>query len=49
MNAHWLADRIELWPIDKLLPYVRNARQHSDEQIAQIGRASCRERVLPTV
>jgi DNA modification methylase len=33
----WLADRIELWPIDKLLPYVRNARQHSDEQIAQIA------------
>ena len=37
MNAHWLADRIEHWPIDKLLPYVRNARQHSDEQIAQIA------------
>jgi DNA modification methylase len=37
MNAHWLADRIEHWPIDKLLPYVRNARQHSDEQIARIA------------
>ena len=37
MNAHWLADRIELWPTTKLLPYVRNARQHSDEQIAQIA------------
>ena len=37
MNAHWLAERIEHWPIDKLLPYVRNARQHSDEQIAQIA------------
>src|SRR5690606_27621950 len=33
----WLADRIEHWPIDKLLLYVRNARQHSDEQIAQIA------------
>ena len=33
----WLADRIEHWPIDKLLPYARNARQHSDEQIAQIA------------
>lgn len=33
----WLADRIEHWPIDKLLPYLRNARQHSDEQIAQIA------------
>ena len=34
---NWFADRIEHWPIDKLLPYVRNARQHSDEQIAQIA------------
>ena len=33
----WLADRIEHWPIDKLLPYVRNARQHSEEQIARIA------------
>jgi len=33
----WLADRIEHWPIDKLLPYARNARTHSDEQIAQIA------------
>jgi DNA modification methylase len=35
--VNWLAERIEHWPIDKLLPYVRNARQHSDEQIAQIA------------
>lgn len=33
----WLAERIEHWPIDKLLPYVRNARQHSEEQIARIA------------
>jgi DNA modification methylase len=33
----WLAERIEHWPMDKLLPYARNARQHSDEQIAQIA------------
>jgi len=35
--VNWFAERIEHWPIDKLLPYVRNARQHSDEQIAQIA------------
>ncbi|TCS71998.1 DNA modification methylase [Sulfuritortus calidifontis] len=34
---NWLAERIEHWPIDKLLPYVRNARQHSEEQIARIA------------
>ena len=30
-----LAQRIELWPIDRLIPYSRNARTHSDDQIAQ--------------
>jgi len=35
--VNWFAERIEHWPIDKLLPYARNARQHSDEQIAQIA------------
>ncbi|MEK8089246.1 site-specific DNA-methyltransferase [Thermithiobacillus plumbiphilus] len=34
---NWLAERIEHWPMNKLLPYARNARQHSDEQIAQIA------------
>jgi len=35
--VNWFAERIEHWPTTKLLPYVRNARQHSDEQIAQIA------------
>ena len=37
MSASWLADKIEQWPITKLLPYARNARTHSDEQVAQIA------------
>ncbi|ENG0235924.1 site-specific DNA-methyltransferase [Burkholderia multivorans] len=37
MNASWLADKIEQWPTGKLLPYARNARTHSDEQVAQIA------------
>ena len=32
----WAADSVERWPIDDLLPYARNSRTHSDEQIAQI-------------
>ena len=28
---------IERWPIDHLIPYARNARTHSDEQIAQVA------------
>jgi DNA modification methylase len=29
--------RIEMWPLDRLRPYERNARTHSPEQIAQIA------------
>lgn len=36
------ADRQERWPIDRLIPYARNARTHSEAQIAQIA-ASIRE------
>jgi ParB-like chromosome segregation protein Spo0J len=38
----WPADSIEQWPIERLIPYARNSRMHSDEQIAQIA-ASMRE------
>jgi len=34
---NWLADKIAHWPIDKLLPYARNARTHSESQVAQIA------------
>ena len=36
------ADKVELWPIDRLIPYAKNSRTHSDEQIAQIA-ASIKE------
>lgn len=28
---------IERWPVDRLMPYSRNARTHSEEQVAQIA------------
>ena len=34
---NWLADKIERWPTAKLLPYARNARTHSDDQVTQIA------------
>ena len=37
MTRSWLAEKIEPWPTDKLIPYARNARQHSDAQVAQIA------------
>ena len=32
-----MAKRIELWSVDRLVPYERNARTHSPEQVAQIA------------
>ena len=40
--ARWPADTVERRPVSALLPYIRNARTHSDEQVAQIA-ASIRE------
>jgi site-specific DNA-methyltransferase (adenine-specific) len=36
------ADKVEQWDINKLVPYARNSRTHSDEQVAQIA-ASIKE------
>ena len=38
----WPADKVERWAVDHLIPYARNARTHSDAQVAQIA-ASVRE------
>ncbi|MGH6897975.1 MAG: site-specific DNA-methyltransferase [Geminicoccaceae bacterium] len=32
-----LADRIELWPVDRMRPYERNPRTHSEAQVDQIA------------
>ena len=42
MAVHPMAQRIEHWPVDRLIPYARNARTHTDTQVAQIA-ASIRE------
>lgn len=41
-SMQWPADRVERWPISRLIPYARNARTHSPEQVKQIA-ASMRE------
>ena len=38
----WPADQIERRKVDDLIPYARNARTHSDEQVAQLA-ASIKE------
>jgi len=34
--------RVEYWPVDRLIPYARNSRTHSPEQVAQVA-ASIKE------
>src|SRR5580704_10433969 len=37
MAERWPADRVERWPVAKLVPNARNARTHSDEQVTQLA------------
>lgn len=37
MFSEAMARRIEIWPIEKLIPYARNPRTHSEAQVAQIA------------
>src|ERR1700726_863800 len=32
----WPADKVERWAIDRLIPYAKNARTHTDAQVAAI-------------
>lgn len=38
-SARSMAQRLEIWPVDRLRPYARNPRTHSDEQIDQLCRS----------
>jgi len=37
MPSPTIADHVEQWPLDKLIPYTQNARTHSDNQVDQIA------------
>ena len=36
-HAPAFAKHIEQWPVERLIPYARNARTHSDAQVAQVA------------
>jgi hypothetical protein len=38
-EAAWPADRVERWPLTRLLPYANNARLHTDEQAEQFAKS----------
>lgn len=42
LQANWPADKVERRPLADLIPYARNARTHSDDQVAQLA-ASMKE------
>jgi DNA modification methylase len=37
LTKHATELKVEQWPIEKLIPYARNARTHTDEQVAQVA------------
>jgi ParB-like chromosome segregation protein Spo0J len=37
MYSEAMARRIEIWPIERLIPYAENPRTHSDAQVAQLA------------
>jgi DNA modification methylase len=37
MNLSFAPERIELWPLERLKPYARNAKTHGDDQVAKIA------------
>ena len=37
MDLVFAPSQIETWPIDRLRPYVRNAKMHGDDQVAKIA------------
>jgi hypothetical protein len=36
-NLQRMAKDIQMWPVEKLIPWARNPRTHSDAQVAQIA------------
>ena len=41
-KAPWPADRVERWPIERLIPYAKNSRSHSDARASLVRRPSRR-------
>src|ERR1700720_1230677 len=39
----WPADKVERWAIDRLIPYAKNARRHTEAQVAAVA-ASIKKR-----
>ena len=38
----WRADRVERWPIEKLIPYANNSRIHSEADLDKVAASICK-------
>ena len=38
----WPADRVERWPIEKLIPYANNPRIHSEADLDKVAASICK-------
>jgi ParB-like chromosome segregation protein Spo0J len=34
-----MVEKVALWPVERLIPYAKNSRTHSDEQVAEIAQS----------
>ncbi len=39
LETNWPASKVELWPLENIIPYHQNARQHSEAQIELIAQS----------
>ena len=39
LTRPWPADRLERWPIERLIPYANNARLHSEADLDKLAAA----------
>ena len=42
----WPADKVKRWPIERLIPYARNARTHNDEAGLVVRELLLRRRII---
>lgn len=49
IEQSWPAARVELWPLERIIPYDKNPRQHSTEQVDLIARSMMEDGVTAPI
>ena len=48
MTLAFAPERIEQWPLARLQPYARNAKQHGPDQVAKLAASMAAPRISST-